>query len=162
VIDIERNPHIIAAGQIRHTGNDSGTTLTLQGHDIIYIRHKTLFLLSSMPLHSITISMASNYVLRFPLRAIQQPHNHQPLHLLKSFSSTACAQARSVPPRKPKPVQPDPEINDRHYRAIVVGAGPAGLATVGNLLDEDVKPILWVDDKFGGGRLNRMYREVPR
>ena len=34
--------------------------------------------------------------------------------------------------------------------------------TVGNLLDEDVKPILWVDDKFGGGRLNRMYREVPR
>lgn len=106
--------------------------------------------------------MASICVLRLPLRALQQPHNHRPLYLLKSFSSTAYAQARSVPPRKPKPVLPDPEINDRHYGAIVVGAGPAGLATVGNLLDEDVKPILWVDDKFGGGRLNRKYREVPR
>lgn len=47
------------------------------------------------------------------------------------------------------------------YGAIVVGAGPAGLAVVGRLLDEGVKPIAWVDEKFEGGRLNARYREVP-
>ncbi|OBT89294.1 hypothetical protein VE02_02606 [Pseudogymnoascus sp. 03VT05] len=51
--------------------------------------------------------------------------------------------------------------SEHHYGAIVVGGGPAGLATVGTLLDEDVKPILWIDDKFQGGRLNAKYREVP-
>lgn len=61
-------------------------------------------------------------------------------------------------------VIPDPHtsVNGQLYGAIVVGAGPAGLATVGTLLDEDVKPILWVDEKFQGGRLNAQYREVPR
>ena len=49
-----------------------------------------------------------------------------------------------------------------YYRAIVVGAGPAGIATVGNLLDNKVAPILWLDDSFEGGRLNRKYRNVPR
>lgn len=49
-----------------------------------------------------------------------------------------------------------------YYRAIVVGAGPAGIATVGNLLDNKVAPILWLDDSFEGGRLNRKYRDVPR
>ena len=47
------------------------------------------------------------------------------------------------------------------YGAIVVGAGPAGLAVVGRLLDEGVKPIAWVDEKFEGGRLSARYREVP-
>lgn len=47
------------------------------------------------------------------------------------------------------------------YQAIVLGAGPAGIAVVGNLLDQKVKPILWIDDKFAGGRLNEKYREVP-
>lgn len=55
-----------------------------------------------------------------------------------------------------------PSASEHHYGAIVVGGGPAGLATVGTLLDEDVKPILWIDDKFQGGRLNAKYREVPR
>lgn len=37
------------------------------------------------------------------------------------------------------------------------------LFTVGNLLDQGKKPILWIDnDKFSGGRLNKFYREVPR
>ncbi|OBT80120.1 hypothetical protein VF21_01203 [Pseudogymnoascus sp. 05NY08] len=54
-----------------------------------------------------------------------------------------------------------PSASEHHYGAIVVGGGPAGLATVGTLLDEDVKPILWIDDKFQGGRLNAKYREVP-
>jgi len=56
----------------------------------------------------------------------------------------------------------DVEQVAKKYEAIVVGAGPAGLAVVGNLLERDVKPILWVDDKFSGGRLNEFYREVPR
>ncbi|OBT69542.1 hypothetical protein VE03_01096 [Pseudogymnoascus sp. 23342-1-I1] len=56
---------------------------------------------------------------------------------------------------------PHPPANGQLYGAIVVGGGPAGLATVGTLLDEDVKPILWVDSKFQGGRLNAQYREVP-
>ncbi|ELR07795.1 hypothetical protein VC83_01098 [Pseudogymnoascus destructans] len=54
-----------------------------------------------------------------------------------------------------------PSAPRHHYGAIVVGGGPAGLATVGTLLDEDVKPILWIDHEFQGGRLNAQYREVP-
>jgi len=48
------------------------------------------------------------------------------------------------------------------YRAVVVGAGPGGIAAVGNLLEQKKSPILWVDDLFQGGRLNKYYREVPR
>lgn len=47
------------------------------------------------------------------------------------------------------------------YKATVIGAGPAGLAVVANLLDCAVKPILWIDPEFNGGRLSR-YLEVPR
>jgi cation diffusion facilitator CzcD-associated flavoprotein CzcO len=53
-------------------------------------------------------------------------------------------------------------ITDRKYEAVVVGAGPAGLAVVGNLLEQNKAPILWVDDRFNGGRLDKYYREVPR
>lgn len=49
----------------------------------------------------------------------------------------------------------------RQYEAIVVGAGPAGVTCLGNLLERKLSPILWVDDGFDGGRVNRMYREVP-
>lgn len=47
------------------------------------------------------------------------------------------------------------------YEAVVVGAGPAGITVVGNLLEQKVEPILWVDESFNGGRVNRAYREVP-
>ena len=47
------------------------------------------------------------------------------------------------------------------YAAVVVGAGPAGVTCVGNLLERKLGPILWVDDSFDGGRINRLYREVP-
>jgi len=50
----------------------------------------------------------------------------------------------------------------QEYQAVVLGAGAAGIAVVGNLLEQNVKPILWLDDKFQGGRLNEKYREVPR
>ncbi len=51
---------------------------------------------------------------------------------------------------------------EEKYEAVVVGAGPAGIAVVGNLLEQKKSPILWVDDLFQGGRLNKCYREVPR
>ncbi|OJJ46274.1 hypothetical protein ASPZODRAFT_2092057 [Penicilliopsis zonata CBS 506.65] len=45
--------------------------------------------------------------------------------------------------------------------AVVVGAGPAGLAVVGNLLERQVGRIAWVDPCFEAGRVNKKYREVP-
>ncbi|RKF55997.1 hypothetical protein OnM2_085032 [Erysiphe neolycopersici] len=48
------------------------------------------------------------------------------------------------------------------YEAVVVGAGPAGITVVGNLIEQKKTPILWVDNEFQGGRLNKCYREVPR
>ena len=53
-----------------------------------------------------------------------------------------------------------------HVEAIVVGAGSAGIAVVGNLVDQLQKSskdhkIAWVDPAFDGGRINRRYREVP-
>ncbi|CAN8104728.1 unnamed protein product [Discula destructiva] len=51
--------------------------------------------------------------------------------------------------------------SDRKYEAVVVGAGAAGIGAVGNLLEQNKSPILWVDDLFDGGRLNKCYREVP-
>jgi hypothetical protein len=53
--------------------------------------------------------------------------------------------------------------NKMKYSAVVVGAGPAGVAVVGNLLEQQKSPVLWVDDDlFQCGRLNKYYREVPR
>lgn len=46
--------------------------------------------------------------------------------------------------------------------AVVVGAGPAGLAVIGNLLERQVGKVAWIDPRFQGGRVNRKYREVPR
>ncbi|KAH8701120.1 pyridine nucleotide-disulfide oxidoreductase-domain-containing protein [Talaromyces proteolyticus] len=47
------------------------------------------------------------------------------------------------------------------YAAVVVGAGPAGVAALGNLLELGLTKIAWVDPSFDGGRVNRKYREVP-
>ena len=47
--------------------------------------------------------------------------------------------------------------------AVVVGAGPAGLAVVGNLIERQLAgKIAWIDPYFQAGRINRQYREVPR
>ncbi|GES56986.1 pyridine nucleotide-disulfide oxidoreductase-domain-containing protein [Aspergillus terreus] len=46
--------------------------------------------------------------------------------------------------------------------AVVVGAGPAGLAVMGNLLEKQLGgKIAWVDPYFQAGRVHRKYREVP-
>ncbi|KAI0395725.1 hypothetical protein F5Y17DRAFT_422731 [Xylariaceae sp. FL0594] len=45
--------------------------------------------------------------------------------------------------------------------AVVVGAGPAGITVVGNLLEHGQRPLVWVDPSFQGGRINAQYREVP-
>lgn len=50
---------------------------------------------------------------------------------------------------------------EKRYGAVVIGSGPAGIAVVGNLLEEEKGPVLWVDHLFDGGRLNQKYREVP-
>ena len=47
------------------------------------------------------------------------------------------------------------------YEAVVIGGGAAGVTVVGNLLEQKVEPILWIDNAFNGGRINRCYREVP-
>lgn len=52
--------------------------------------------------------------------------------------------------------------DQKKYGAVVVGAGPAGIAVVGNLLEQKKGPVLWVDEQFQGGRLNKYYRQVPR
>ena len=43
------------------------------------------------------------------------------------------------------------------FKAIVIGAGPAGITTVANLLQFGIQPILWVDPEFKVGRLNSYY-----
>lgn len=49
----------------------------------------------------------------------------------------------------------------RRYDTVVVGAGAGGIGAVGNLLEAQKGPILWADELFDGGRLNKHYREVP-
>lgn len=46
------------------------------------------------------------------------------------------------------------------FEAIVVGAGPGGIAAMCALLDVGVKQVLWIDRDFNGGRLNTLYREI--
>jgi len=50
----------------------------------------------------------------------------------------------------------------RKCAAVVVGAGPAGVAVMGNLLERQIGKIAWIDPSFESGRINRKYREVPR
>lgn len=48
--------------------------------------------------------------------------------------------------------------------AVVIGAGPAGIAAIGNLLEHLPKyggKIAWIDDTFNAGAIS-LYHEVPR
>ncbi|KAJ5121700.1 Major facilitator superfamily domain general substrate transporter [Penicillium atrosanguineum] len=46
------------------------------------------------------------------------------------------------------------------HQAIVIGAGPGGLATLAALCDAGIRPNLWIDKTFEGGRLNTLFREI--
>jgi thioredoxin reductase len=49
----------------------------------------------------------------------------------------------------------------KHFDAIVIGAGPAGLTCASNLLDQGSSKICIFDPTFNAGRINEKYREVP-
>ncbi|KAH8816219.1 pyridine nucleotide-disulfide oxidoreductase-domain-containing protein [Xylogone sp. PMI_703] len=92
------------------------------------------------------------------------------LHLVRSKPWTILITRRSgILIKKslfnPQPARHHSQVNGgqtkREYEAVVVGAGPAGIAAVGNLLEQQKHPILWVDDRFHGGRLDKYYRRVP-
>ena len=48
------------------------------------------------------------------------------------------------------------------HSAAIIGAGPAGLTAVANMLDNGRRNLLWIDTAFQAGRVGRSYREVPR
>lgn len=52
--------------------------------------------------------------------------------------------------------------NKKTYEWCVIGAGPAGIAAVGKLLDHDIpaQKILWIDDKFKVGDLGSKWHNV--
>lgn len=54
------------------------------------------------------------------------------------------------------------EINKKKFKWAVVGAGPAGIAAIGKLLDYGITPasILWIDPAFQVGDLGRCWQHV--
>jgi cation diffusion facilitator CzcD-associated flavoprotein CzcO len=51
----------------------------------------------------------------------------------------------------------------KSYRFAVIGAGPAGIATVGQLLDAGIPSdeIAWIDSHFAVGDFGMLWRNVP-
>jgi len=80
----------------------------------------------------------------------------------RSHASPYGSLFRSARPLRRFATVSDMSVHRSKYAAIVVGGGPAGITVVGNLLEQKINPILWVDDHFEAGRVNRSYREVPR
>lgn len=50
---------------------------------------------------------------------------------------------------------------NKHFDAVVIGAGPGGLTCASNLLDQGLSRICIIDPVFNAGRINEKYREVP-
>lgn len=92
----------------------------------------------------------------WPLSRLLTPAARSPLRSFPSFSFLK-PYNRSL-----ATITSDMSIHRSRYAAVVVGAGPAGICALGNMLERRVGPILWVDDAFDGGRVNDKYREVPR
>lgn len=53
-------------------------------------------------------------------------------------------------------------MNRKEFQWAIVGAGPAGIATVGRLLDSGINPenLLWIDPYFQVGDLGRLWANV--
>ncbi len=53
-------------------------------------------------------------------------------------------------------------MSEQIFEWAIVGAGPAGIAAVGKLIDAGVKPtsILWIDEEFNVGDLGRFWQNV--
>jgi hypothetical protein len=51
--------------------------------------------------------------------------------------------------------------NNKHFDAIVVGAGPGGLTCASSLLDQGLSKICIFDPAFKAGRISEKYLEVP-
>ena len=53
-------------------------------------------------------------------------------------------------------------MNRKNYHWTVIGAGPAGIATVGKLLDSgiDAKQLLWIDPDFQVGEFGKLWSGV--
>ena len=53
-------------------------------------------------------------------------------------------------------------MNQKIFQWAIVGAGPAGIAAVGKLLDSGINPahILWLDPHFNVGDLGRLWQNV--
>lgn len=53
-------------------------------------------------------------------------------------------------------------MNQKNFQWAIVGAGPAGIAAVGKLLDGGISPskILWIDPHFNVGDLGALWRNV--
>lgn len=49
------------------------------------------------------------------------------------------------------------------YQWCIIGAGPAGIAAVGKLLDHGISPgeIAWIDPQFNVGNLGTLWRNIP-
>jgi thioredoxin reductase len=50
---------------------------------------------------------------------------------------------------------------NKHFDAIVIGAGPGGLTCASNLLDQGVSKLCIFDPAFNAGRISEKYLEVP-
>lgn len=102
-----------------------------------------------------------------PASARRLHHNHHLLAASRLQKRSTIIAANNMgtitPPRQFHGLQGWTRMysSDRRYEAVVVGAGAGGIGVVGNLLDQQAKPILWVDEEFAGGRLHKYYREVP-
>ncbi|KAK4148738.1 pyridine nucleotide-disulfide oxidoreductase-domain-containing protein [Chaetomidium leptoderma] len=56
----------------------------------------------------------------------------------------------------------DAPSESQHADAVVIGAGPAGIAVVGNLLESAPRAkVVWIDRSFEGGSIGQYYREIP-
>lgn len=53
------------------------------------------------------------------------------------------------------------QASSSSHQAVVIGSGPAGITALGNLLDQGIEDVLFVDPKFTGGVFNERWRAVP-